>query len=37
MAWEIYSRSEDYEVGEEERICGIPTTLTPPLLPRARD
>ena len=35
--WEIYSRSEDYEVGEEERRCGIPTTLTPPLLPRARD
>ena len=28
--------SNEEDVGEEERRCGIPTTLTPPLLPRAR-
>ena len=26
-------KSHEEDVGEEERICGIPTTLTPPLLP----
>ena len=29
-------KSSEEEVDEEERRCGIPTTLTPPLLPRAR-
>ena len=31
--WEKYGWSGGSEVGEEERICGVPTTLTPPLLP----